>query len=56
MNPGERDPLRLESQLVPASNDTLVLSRGSSLVNSVNNDGLELLLPDRIIPAQRSLF
>jgi putative SOS response-associated peptidase YedK len=56
MNPAEKDPFRLKSLLVPAPDDDLVLSPASSLVNSVNNDGPELLVPDRTIPAQRSLF
>jgi putative SOS response-associated peptidase YedK len=56
MNPGERDPLRLKSLLVPAPDDNLILSPASSLVNSVKNDGPELLIPDRAIPVQRSLF
>lgn len=56
INPGERDPLRLKSLLVPAPDDNLVLSPASSLVNSVKNDGPELLIPDRAIPVQRSLF
>jgi putative SOS response-associated peptidase YedK len=51
MNPGERDPLRLKSLLVPAPDDYLVLNPASSLVNSVKNDGPELLVRDRTIPA-----
>jgi putative SOS response-associated peptidase YedK len=50
MNPGERDPLRLKSLLVPAPDDNLVLSPASSLVNNVKNDGPELLIPGRAIP------
>jgi hypothetical protein len=45
VNPGEPDGLRLKSLLVPAPDDILVLSPASSLVNSVNNDGPELLVP-----------
>jgi putative SOS response-associated peptidase YedK len=56
MNPAEKDPFRWKSLLVPAPDDDLVLSPASSLVNSVNNDGPELLVADRTIPAQRSLF
>jgi putative SOS response-associated peptidase YedK len=56
MNPGERDSLRLKSQLVPTPDDSLVVSPASSLVNNVKNDRLELLVPDRIVPVQGSLF
>ena len=56
MNPGERNPSRLKSLLVPAPDDNLVLSPASSLVNNVKNDWPELLIPDRAIPVQRSLF
>ena len=55
MNPGERDPLRMNSLLVPAPDDHLVLSPATSLVNSVKYDGPELLAPDRTIRFQRSL-
>ena len=51
-----RDPPRLKSQFMPAPDDNRVLSPASSLVNNVNNDGSELLVPDRTIPVQRSLF
>jgi putative SOS response-associated peptidase YedK len=53
MNPGERDPLRVKLLLVPAPDHNLVLSPASSLVNSVNNDGPELLVPDRTRAAGR---
>jgi putative SOS response-associated peptidase YedK len=56
MNSGERDPLRLKSLLVPAPDDWLVLSPASSLVNNVQNDGPELLVPNKTLPTQRSLF
>ena len=56
MNPGERDPLRLKALLIPAPDQDLVLSPASSLVNSVKNDGPELLIADRSVPVQRSLF
>jgi putative SOS response-associated peptidase YedK len=45
MIPGERDPARLKSLLVPAADDSLVLSPASSLANSVKNNGPELLVP-----------
>ena len=56
INPGERDPLRLKSLLVPAPDDNLVLRPASSLVNNVENDGPELLVPDSNVPMQRNLF
>jgi len=56
MNPSEKDLVRLKALLLPAPEDVLVLSPASSLVNSVKNDGPELLMPDRTIPVQRSLF
>ena len=49
MDPGERDLLQLKSLLMPASDDTFVLSRASSFVNEVNNDGPELLVSDATI-------
>jgi putative SOS response-associated peptidase YedK len=56
LNPGERDLLRLKALLTAAPDEDLVLSPASSLVNSVKNDGPELLKPDRAFAAQRSLF
>jgi len=56
INPGERDPLRLKSLLVPAPDDNLVLRPASFLVNNVEHDGPELLVPDRNVPMQRNLF
>jgi len=56
MNPRERDLLQLKALLKPAPDEDLVLSPASSLVNSVKNDGPELLVPDRTIAVQRSLF
>src|SRR5262249_11697627 len=56
MNRGVRDPWRLKSLPVPAPDSKLVLSPASSLVNSMKNDGPELLVPDRNVPVQRSLF
>ena len=35
---------------MPAPDDNLILSPGSSLVNNLNNDGPELLVPDRTVP------
>jgi len=43
MNPLERDPSSLKRLLVPASDDSLIASPASPLVNSVKNDGPELL-------------
>jgi putative SOS response-associated peptidase YedK len=43
MNPLERDPLPLERLLIPAPDDALIGSPASPLVNSVKNDGPELL-------------
>ena len=56
MNPSEKDLVRLKALLLPAPEDVLVLSPASSLVNSVKNDGPELLKPDQAPAAQRSLF
>jgi putative SOS response-associated peptidase YedK len=43
MNPLERDLLSLKRLLVPAPDDALMASPASPLVNSVKNDGPELL-------------
>lgn len=43
MNPLQRDPLSLKRLLGPAPDDALVASPASPLVNSVKNDGPELL-------------
>jgi len=43
MNPREQDPLSLKRLLVPASSDLLSVRPASPLVNSVKNDGPELL-------------
>src|SRR6266478_6135590 len=43
MNPRERDQLALKCLLVPASSDLLVMQSASPLVNSVKNEGPELL-------------
>ena len=43
MNPREGDPLSLKRLLVPAPTDLLVMTAASPLVNSVKNDGPELL-------------
>jgi putative SOS response-associated peptidase YedK len=56
LNPNENNPLRLKALLRPAPDDRLVLSRASPLVNSVKNDGPELLAQDRTLPVQRSLL
>jgi hypothetical protein len=56
MNPRQGDLLRLKSLLDPAPDDKLVLSPASSLVNRVNNDGPELLVPRSNDPAATELF
>jgi putative SOS response-associated peptidase YedK len=43
MNPLEREPLSLKRLLVPAPDESLVASPASPLVNSLKNDGPELL-------------
>jgi putative SOS response-associated peptidase YedK len=43
MNPLESKPSSLKRLLVPAPDDSLVASPASPLVNSVKNDGPELL-------------
>jgi putative SOS response-associated peptidase YedK len=45
MNPLESDPLSLKRLLVPAPDDALIATAASTLVNSVKNDGPELLTP-----------
>jgi hypothetical protein len=42
-NPLERDSLSLKRLLVPAADDSLVGTPASPLVNSLKNDGPELL-------------
>jgi putative SOS response-associated peptidase YedK len=44
MNPREAEPLSLKRLLVPAPDDQLVMQPASPLVNSVKNDGPELLV------------
>src|SRR5262249_18590577 len=56
MNPDEPDPLRLKTLLVPTPSDQLLLPPASLLVNSVENDGPELLVPGRTSPIQGHLF
>jgi putative SOS response-associated peptidase YedK len=43
MNPHEPDSFSLKRVLVPAPNDRLVVRAASLLVNSVKNEGAELL-------------
>jgi putative SOS response-associated peptidase YedK len=43
MNPNETDPKTLKSVLTPAPEEKLVISSASPLVNSIKNDGPELL-------------
>ncbi len=44
MNPKEPNPLSLKRLLVPAAVDLLAIQPVSPLVNSVKNDGPELLI------------
>jgi putative SOS response-associated peptidase YedK len=44
MNPKEQNPLSLKRLLVPAPAELLAIRRVSPLVNSVKNDGAELLV------------
>jgi putative SOS response-associated peptidase YedK len=46
INPREANPLALKRLLIPAPDGLLRVQRASSLVNSVKNDGPELLIPD----------
>ena len=43
MNPNETEPKNLKSVLTPAPKERLVITSASPLVNSVKNDGPELL-------------
>jgi putative SOS response-associated peptidase YedK len=43
-NPNEHDPLSLKRLLVAAPSELLAMQPASPLVNSVKNDGPELLL------------
>jgi len=43
MNPNETEPKNLKSLLTPAPKERLVITPASPLVNSVKNDGPELL-------------
>lgn len=43
MNPNEAQPKRLKSLLLPALEEVLLITPASHLVNSVKNDGPELL-------------
>lgn len=56
MNPCDRDPLPTEIATVPAPGDNLIFGLASSLVNSVTNDGPELLVRDRPVAVQLSSF
>jgi putative SOS response-associated peptidase YedK len=46
INPREPNPISLKRLLIPASDDLLRVQAASSLVNSVKNDGPELLIPN----------
>jgi putative SOS response-associated peptidase YedK len=48
MNPLERDPLSLKRLLIPAPDDALIATPASPLVNSVKNEGPELLIDSRV--------
>jgi putative SOS response-associated peptidase YedK len=54
MNPREPNPQALKRLLVPAPSDLLVLQSASPLVNSVRNEGPELLQVDQQSFALRS--
>jgi putative SOS response-associated peptidase YedK len=54
MNPREESPISLKRLLVPASTDLLVMQPASPLVNSVKNEGPELLQVDQQSFAIRS--
>jgi putative SOS response-associated peptidase YedK len=54
MNPREKNPLSLKRLLVPAPADLLVMQPASPLVNSVKNEGPELLQADQQSFALRS--
>jgi len=56
MNPNESAPDRLKKLLAPASEELLVISAASRLVNSVKNDGPELLNGDTAAPPQLRLL
>jgi putative SOS response-associated peptidase YedK len=45
INPQERNPIALKRLLIAAPDDLLRVRPASSLVNNVNNDGPELLIP-----------
>jgi len=45
-NPGEPEAMSLKRLLIPAPDDLLVTQPASSLVNSVQNEGPELLIPN----------
>jgi putative SOS response-associated peptidase YedK len=46
INPREPNPASLKRLLVPAPDDLLQVRPASTLVNSVKNDGPELLMPN----------
>ena len=52
MNPNENDPKLLKSLLAPAPEEKLAVTPASSLVNSVKNDGPELL-DARVAPGRQ---
>ncbi len=54
MNPREKVPLSLKRLLVPAAEDLLVVQPASPLVNSVRNEGPQLLADRKI--EQQLLF
>ena len=55
MNPREEDPLSLERLLVPAPDDLLLMQPASPLVNSVKNEGPELLQKQHVPETLRLL-
>jgi putative SOS response-associated peptidase YedK len=56
MNPRDRDPLSLKRLLAPAPPDLLKMRPASPLVNSVKNDGPELLEPVLAVNQQLRLI
>lgn len=55
MNPNEAQPRNFKSLFVPTSEEKLVITPASPLVNSVKNDGPELL-DDQIAPGRQLLL
>jgi putative SOS response-associated peptidase YedK len=56
LDPAPRDPGELRALLEPRDDVTLAAYPVSSLVNSVRNNGPELIAPVDLVPAQPALF